>query len=369
MITPSKPFHVANIKWAIFFFLIWGCGKKEQSIKANYGTITEAVYAYGKVKAEGQYQVFPTVTGVLSKIEIFPSDTVKKGDRLFLIENLSSALSSENARLALDLTETNSKSGSDRLQELEQAVEIAREKYMLDSNLWVRQKNLLAQNVGSQVDYEQRKLSFETAKSNFRSAESRLGQVRIQLKNELQRARIGYKLSKKQQRDFEIRSQLAGVVFDVLRTEGDVVGPQTALAVIGKPDAWYLELQVSERDIGRIEPGQRADIVLDGYKGQVFEARLERIYPILNERTRNFRIDAKFEAKPPKLFPNMNVEANIRIRTKSGVLTIPRRYLLPGNQVRVGKDKQIPVAVGLKDFEKVEILSGIDTLQEIFLPR
>lgn len=347
---------------------VGGCGKKKQGIRPGMSSITEAVYASGKIKAEGQYQVLPVVSGLLSKIWVRPGDTVEKNQILFSIENLSSSLNSENARLALELSESNSRSGSDRLQELEQNVNLAREKYELDSVFFLRQKNLMEQNIGTRAEFDNRKMAFNSSKSAYFTSRNRLNQIRIQLKNELERARIGYRLSEKQKGDFMIRSEFDGLVYDVYRSEGELVSPQTPLAVVGKINAFYPELQVNESDIARLSEGQRVEITMDGYKGEVFEAVITRIYPIMNERTRNFRVDARFVRFPSRLFPNMNVEANIVLAVKKNAITIPRRYLLDGNQVLMAENQKKEVKTGIRDFEKVEILSGLDTTMEIFLP-
>lgn len=350
-------------------FPLLQCQKKGKGIKAKMGDITEAVYASGKVKASGQYQVFPIVNGLLSKIWVKAGDSVKANQLLFSVENVNSALNSENARLALELTESNSRSGSDRLQELEQNVQLASEKYELDSVLFSRQKNLWEQNIGTRIDFDQRKLGFQSSKSAYFTSRNRLNQIKIQLKNELERARVSFKISQKQKGDFEIKSQLDGMVFDVLKTEGELVSPQTLLATLGETQSFYLELQVNEADIARISPGQAIEISMDGYKDSVFRAEVDRIYPIMNERTRNFKVDAHFLNPPMRLFPNMNVEANIIIQTRKNAMTIPRRYLVEGNQVWISKKEKREVKTGLKDFEKVEILSGLDTSTEILLPQ
>lgn len=42
--------------------------------------------------------------------------------------------------------------------------------------------------------------------------------------------------------------------------------------------------------------------------------------------------------------------------------------MLDGNQVLMAENQKKEVKTGIRDFEKVEILSGLDTTMEIFLP-
>jgi hypothetical protein len=49
----------------LFLLFGSGCGKKKQGLHPRMGDITEAAYASGKIKADGQYQVLPVVNGLL----------------------------------------------------------------------------------------------------------------------------------------------------------------------------------------------------------------------------------------------------------------------------------------------------------------
>jgi multidrug efflux pump subunit AcrA (membrane-fusion protein) len=140
------------------------------------------------------------------------------------------------------------------------------------------------------------------------------------------------------------------------------------LAIIGKTDAFFIELEVDENDMVRVVLGQKVLVTLDSYKKQVFEAVVDKIYPIMDERSRTFMIEAHFVKPPSKLYPNLTAEANIIIQTKKNSLTIPKSYLLPGDSVLIAKDQKRKVTVGLSDYQKVEILSGLQAGETIYLP-
>jgi len=107
---------------------------------------------------------------------------------------------------------------------------------------------------------------------------------------------------------------------------------------------------------------------LDSYKGQVFEATVSIIDPIMNERTRTFKIEAEFTKSPPVLYPNLTTEANIVIQSKANAMTIPRSYLLGDSLVILANKTQQKVIIGLKDYQKVEILSGLNANETILKP-
>jgi multidrug efflux pump subunit AcrA (membrane-fusion protein) len=113
---------------------------------------------------------------------------------------------------------------------------------------------------------------------------------------------------------------------------------------------------------------QRVFITMDSYRGKVFEAAVVRIEPYMNQRTRTFKVLAKFKEKPTLLFPNLTIEANILTEKKENALTIPAAYLIGNNQLLTGPSDTIVVAVGIANMQWVEITGGLDVNQKIFLP-
>lgn len=143
---------------------------------------------------------------------------------------------------------------------------------------------------------------------------------------------------------------------------------QTPVAVIGDAHHFYLELQADEYDIARIRVGQPVFVTLDSYRGRAFEAVVEKIYPIMNEKSRSFTIDAGFVKQPPVIYPNLTLEANIVIQTKEKALTIPRSYLQEGDYVMLENKQKRKVTTGLKDYQQVEIVDGLTAADVIIKP-
>ena len=98
--------------------LVVSCGKKAETITPTLGPITESVYASGVVKAEGQYQVYPTVNGTVTVRLVNEGDTVKAGQPLLRIDDRSSSASARNADAQLRLLEQNAKDSGPVLAQL-----------------------------------------------------------------------------------------------------------------------------------------------------------------------------------------------------------------------------------------------------------
>lgn len=354
----------------VIIFSIISCSKnKGEEIKPTFGDVTESVYATGVIKAENQYTVFSTVNGVLKNINVIVGQTISYEQSLFEIESEKADLNTENALLTYQLSQDSNHYIQDKIAEMETKVEIAHDKLALDESIYTRNKRIKQYNIISEIDYEKVELAFKNSKSNYESVKLQLRQLKSQLKNEQNKNKINLKISQKGQSDFTIKSAFSGELFDILVKKGTLITPQTPLAIIGEKNSYLLALNVDENDMVRVKMSQKLVVIMDSYKGKVFEATIDKIYPIMDERSRTFKIEAHFNNLPQKLYPNLTAEANIIIKTKKNALTIPKSYLINGNYVLVNKDEKRKVIIGLSDYQNAEILSGLKAEETIFKPK
>lgn len=354
----------------LLFFSVFSCSKKDSAeTKPTLGDVTESVYASGVIKAEGQYTVFSTVNGTLQKIHVTAGEPIHKGQSLFEIESEKAELNTESALLAYQLSQQSNSFIQDKIAEMEMKVQSARDKLTLDESIFNRNKAIKNQGGISEVDFERVELAYKSSKVNYESTKKQLAQLKAQLRNDQNRNEINLKINQKSQGDFSIKSAFSGQLFDVLVKEGALISPQIPLAIIGKANSFLLELEVDENDMVRVKIGQRAFVTMDSYKGQVFEAIIDKIYPIMEERSRTFKIEAHFIKPPDKLYPNLTAEANIIIKTKKNAMTIPKSYLIKDEYVLVNKEEKRKVKIGLSDYQKVEILDGLNSDETIYMPK
>jgi multidrug efflux pump subunit AcrA (membrane-fusion protein) len=350
-------------------FLVLSCSKNSEGIKPTVDTVTESVYASGIIKADDQYTVYSTVNGILQKIKVAAGQSISQGQLLFELESEKAELNTENARLAYQLSQGNSRYIKDKIAEMELKVQSAKDKLTLDESIYNRNKKIRSLEGISEVDFEGVELVFKSSKLNYESAKKQLAQLKVQLKNDQDRNNINLKYSQNTQSDFSIKSALAGQLYDVLVDEGTLVTTQTPLAIVGKANSFILELEVDENDMVRVALGQKALVTMDSYKGEVFEAIVDKIYPIMDAHSRTFKIEAHFLKVPEKLYPNLTAEANIIIKTKENTITIPKSYLVDNEYVIVNNDEKRKVKTGLSDYQKLEILEGLKKDETIYMPK
>ena len=102
--------------------------------------------------------------------------------------------------------------------------------------------------------------------------------------------------------------------------------------------------------------------------GYAFQGKVTRIVPNMDLRSRTFRVEAVFTELPPRLFPNLTVEASIVLNFKDSALTIPASYLLEDHYVLTGPEQRTEVVIGARDLERVEVISGIDANTTLYKP-
>jgi multidrug resistance efflux pump len=346
--------------------LLFSCKQKEETTTPTVQTITESVYGSGKVKSRDQYEAYSTVAGIIRQVHVTEGDYVRKGDPLLSLSNESAQLNTENARLAAEYGSVNA--NAEKLQEASANISLARSRLQNDSSLLQRQRELWSNGIGSRNELDQRELSVQNSATAYRSAVLGYQQLREQLSFAEKQSRKNLQISSTMAGDYVIRARQDGRVYSLPRKVGEVVNPQLPVAVVGGSDAFLLELQVDEYDLSKIQLGQKVAVSLDSYKGEAFEAVVTKIEPIVNERTRSLTIEAEFTGRPPTLYPNLSVEANVLIKAKEGAITIPRSYLVDESFVLLQNGEKRKVQVGLKDYQKAEIISGLGKEEVIKKP-
>lgn len=346
--------------------LLAGCRSDQETLRPVTRSITESVYASGVIKSENQYQVFATVSGIVEEVFVEEGMSVKMGSPILSIADDAQKIMTENARLTTEFNALDANRG--KINEARSLVDLTAAQTKSDSAMLERQKRLWAQNIGTKVELEQLQMVFNRSKNSYISAKEKLMALELQLKYLANQAQNNLLISNKATSDYLVKSVINGKVYQLNITKGEIVTAQTPIATIGGDEKYLLEMQIDEYDIIAIKVGMPVMAVLTSYRDSVFNAVVSKINPILNLQSKTFTIEAEFVNPPSVLYPNISFEANVLIGTKKGALLIPRSYLLNDSIVVNKSGDQLIVKTGLKDYQMVEILSGIDANEELILP-
>ncbi|TVP43663.1 MAG: HlyD family efflux transporter periplasmic adaptor subunit [Mongoliibacter sp.] len=353
--------------WQLFgIFLIFSCspsGDKTIPLKEH---MTESIYASGTVKARFQYQAYTNAVGTIQEVFLQEGDTVDVGTPILSISSESTRINRQTSELNREYADR--QANQTRLRDLEININYAANKRKNDSLLFERQKRLMSQGIGTAVDLEQRELAFENSLTLHQATQLKYEDLKREIDFNERSATKNLAISKALESDLILKSEVRGVLYSLLREKGEMVNNQTPLAVLGSGEEFVLEMLVDEYDIAKVKRGQKILISMDSYRGEVFEALVTKINPIMDVGNKTFVVEGIFVEQPTVLYPNLSLEANIVIYAKENALTIPRSFVFKDRYVITEKKDTIEVKLGLKDFQKVEILEGIDENTVIVKP-
>lgn len=352
---------------AILTLLFVACEEPQETIRPEVSSLTESVYASVNINPKDAYQVYANGQGILQRINVEEGHEVSNGQPLAKIQATQLNYSVDNAKLSLELAQKNYDGEASLLDNVRTELRAAQEQYALDSAQYSRQQNLWKKKIGSQFDLDQAKLRADLSSKKVQSLKNQIAQSQRELKQRVRQAQNNLKQVQSQAGDYNVTARMDGKVYSVFKEEGELISPQQPIMMVGHDSIFVVEMNIDEIDIIQVEMGQEVVISLDAYPEETFNAKVVKIFPQKDTKTQTFRVEADFVDPPKRLYPGLAGEANIIISTKEKVLTIPTEYLLEGSKVQT-PDGPVEVKVGLRNFERVEILEGIDESSELVKP-
>ncbi len=151
----------------------------------------------------------------------------------------------------------------------------------------------------------------------------------------------------------------------------------TSDAILVLSDRLVVSAQFDETDIGRVEVGQKAFIMLDAYPDINIEGVVDHIAyesKIVNNVT-IYDVDILPDEVPGTLRSGMSVTVEVAEKTSNNVIIIPsgaihydkkRQYVLV--RERRGKIAERDITIGLNNEKTAEILTGLSTEDRIIMP-
>ncbi|KMT65644.1 efflux RND transporter periplasmic adaptor subunit [Catenovulum maritimum] len=217
-----------------------------------------------------------------------------------------------------------------------------------------------------------------TAQEEFLIALKRSNQLLIQAAEDRLRAlKLSDSFIQKLRESREIRQTVtfyasqSGVVNQLNIREGFYVKPGDTLMSIAKLDSVWLTAEVFEQDASFIQADLPVQFSLDYFPQQVWQGKVDYVYPELDDKTRVLRFRTELVNTDLSLKPNMFGSLTLSLPTKP-VLQVPVQAVIrTGTQDRLvlakgeGKFKSIQVQLGANYGANVEVLSGLNPGDEI----
>lgn len=346
-------------------FVLFSACKQNQTVKPVQKSLVEAVYASGFVVSKNEYKLYAIGDGYIVRQFKKAGDEVKAGEAIYQIQNESQSARFDAANNAYRIAQQNLQNNSPVLQEIQNTIENASLKFRNDSIAFSRAKNMFEQGVITQNEFDKAQLALNVSKNEWLSAQERLRKTKDQLSVEAKNAQSNLQSAGNDLNNYTLRSIINGLVYETYKEPGELVRRNDLVALIGDKSEKILQLSVDQQDIERVKVGQKVLVKIDVSGNKVYEARVDKIYPAMNQNEQSFRVDAVFEKGFEVNFIKTSVEANIVVAQRQSTLVIPRKALIGDNKVLLKDGKEVEVKTGIGNLEEIEILSGISDKDEL----
>jgi RND family efflux transporter MFP subunit len=212
-------------------------------------------------------EVSPDMSAVIASIEVEEGDAVKKGQVLFRMRTSSLSLGVEQAAAQL------------------RSAEVAQSAAKVEHD---RMQRLLAQKATEQAQYDRVKAEYDAAVVAVEQAKVALAQARRALT------------------DASVRSPIGGVVTEVRKNPGEMATmmPITVVLVVEDQSSLELRFRLPEAALSSLEPGDEVTARFEAIKAER-TARVHRISPALDLRTRTFEVIARIDNRDGALKSGM----------------------------------------------------------------
>ena len=215
------------------------------------------------------------------------------------------------------------------------------------------------------------------------SAENSLADAALAVQN----AQLSLQSAQQALDSYTITSPISGTVIEKNLKAGDQLngGDSGAMAVIYDLSQLELQMDVSELDIGQIQPGQTVEITAEALPGQTFTGVVEKV-SVNGTTTDGFTTYPVtiLLSEYGDLNPGMNVSAHIIVERAENALCVPAEAVNSDGTVLVAgegafaedgvtiadpsKLESRPVTLGRGNQDFVEITSGLEEGETVLLP-
>jgi membrane fusion protein (multidrug efflux system) len=210
------------------------------------------------------------------------------------------------------------------------------------------------------------RLKVERAKIELEQTE-KLYQIGGVSKTKLDEARLGMDIAQSELDKTKIVASRDGIVGEKEADAGEFVNPQRKIAKLVAIKNVIVEIGIIEKQVDKVFPGQKVLVNVDAYPGNVFEAKIETISPMVGQDgSKTFSVRAKIPNPDSLLLPGMFARAKIIIYEADDVISVPNDSLVKtsaGFQIFVVNKDNVAeardVQVGYVSTESTQIQGGI----------
>ena len=300
--------------------------------------------------------LFSRVDGYIAKVYVEKGDLVKANQLLIEVDH-------SDYRHAVNQAKANLAAARARVAQQEASVRNA----SLTLN---RMQSLIKDQFVSQQDLDNAQVAYDTAAAVLDSLRAQVQQMEVALAQAETHLAYSY-----------IRAPFAGYVAERNLDLGSYVSGTTAgtstlsrgILTLHEIQTVRILIEVVEKDVPLIEVGQKSEVRAEAYPDRVFEGTVTRVVQALNRATRTMTIEVDLPNKDHVLKGGMFARVEVLVGTHRNAIQIPIDAVsrLEDSQyvyiVREGKAQRVPVEIGVRDENRVEITKGLVGLEQVII--
>ena len=282
----------------------------------------------GNVKTKQNVLVYPEMPGILNKVYVKEGQKVIKDEILATIDDGG----------------------------LSQQLLLLKSNEQLAKTTFERQKRLLDQQIGSEIQYLQAKTSYNSQKNATRQLKKQLGK-------------------------FTIRAPFSGIIDNVFKEKGTVVapGPGAEIFRIINLSNMYIETDVPESYISSIKKNKMVEVNFP-ILGRSYDTSIRQVGNFINPSNRTFRIEVGIPNLDGEIKPNLTAKLRLNDYSNSNAILIPQSIIsenAKGQQfiyvVKDNKEKnqvyaeRLVIETGKTNGDFIEVTKNLDANVEVIL--
>jgi len=298
----------------------------------------------GSLIPKSQFIVAPKVAGWLQKLLVNVGDTVHQNQTIAILDDEEFTQQVEQARAELQVTKANAENCASDL-------DLAQREYE-------RMKALREKQIASASELDESEAEFNACQTRLKVSLAQVAQKEAQL------AAADLQLSYTRVKAFWENGDEARVVGERFVDEGALLQVNQPIVSILENKPLTAVVYVVERDYPKIKVAQQSVVTTDAYPDRAFTGSIVRIAPLLQESSRQARVEIEIPNSDQLLKPGMFVRVRIEFVSHDNATLIPLTALVERNG-RQGifiadpdnlKARFVPVTVGIINDELAEVL-------------
>lgn len=328
-------------------------------------SLSNSLELTGTLEGQEEITISSEIDGKISEMYIDLGTYVKKGDKLFSLDERELAWHVDQAQASLTaaqiaLGEAGKTGATDDVHPNVRDAYAALEKAKLD---FERTEKLFQDGVIARQELDRTKSLYDQTRARW---EISVAQVESYRANIIQ-ANANLQLARKQLADAVIYSSLTGIVKERLVSAGEYVKKGQQVARIIQINPLRLRTNVPEQYIQQLKQGENLNFSVDSLPETKFNGTITRFSPSVDKTSRALMIEASVANPNLQLKPGMFARTTLTFGEKKAALLVPEKAVVTAvglKKVYVlvdGKAQAKEITVGQKDGDSVEILTGLKT--------